>query len=955
MKKKSLLTCLLCLMTIFSVITVNGRITAASANTEEDYTAAAEKYTDSDNLLFSNGALSGKTIQFFAKEVREADDLSICSEITQVIPPQILESTEENAIYHYNGKEYGFYVVKEGGFFDVLLIDFVYETLNEYNDLEYRIKIKPILQQTFSRGRDASVGYEWRKCNGDGNSAGEISRYKYYVANPRFYTFIQNENALNCGDSGYAMENDDGVIILQSRVNYGKILYKDELDFWNTAAKITGKILLDGAFTYLDVVTGGVAGIIRTAAEAGYDLYNQGAEKTVTVGNENNIFTEQSKTAQLQNSAICYSRNAGFLPNEEIVLSADDDSYAEFITVLSDANYKTHLTEICDFDIYRRKPSYSSMESVPGPEENKAFSFYKDCVLFENQAPTFEFDQENFENQLIHLYMLPSGKQRISFSPKYSGVYSFPSIENVAVNVSYSTGNSVDGDISAISLVGGKLYYIDLENNSRKKIYGESFTCKIKEFSGEAKIKLAKRASYMLKYNSLVQNLYKLQVDKQNCSVRILNKSMEIVKTTTKGNCYYNFGQNTYYILLTNETDSEMDISCTLEQPELYEQNVEHQIELSDEEIYVRFEVDSTDSYYLEFTLGADLRYKGCTADVVQETTDTELNKNWTFLNLVSSQTVCFGFSGTGTVSFSFKKISNDYHWEINGVTYPTTHINDNAQFIDANKIIARRGSELEIKLKVGGIYFNKFEKTTGYNGYTFNGGILTINSDCQLTNATESNIIGIEAAYKIGRIAKLNIQVINDIRTFSIKRHTESNSYGFNYSKISNVSGETVNLTFQIISPKKFSPKTVVISKTGGYYNLKSYVESEINFTDIVDFYISVIEIEIVSEGGNVVIYSKTQDVYQQINNVANIRCNRYFESGNGSSSDPYVITYERHLRNVATTEALCNDVNTNADSSDDCHYYYRLDRDISINDTSRECKLCRLRYFLGNIRFEL
>ena len=48
-------------------------------------------------------------------------------EICQVIPLEYLESAEENAEFSYNGKEYGFYMAKEGEYFDLLLIDFDYE------------------------------------------------------------------------------------------------------------------------------------------------------------------------------------------------------------------------------------------------------------------------------------------------------------------------------------------------------------------------------------------------------------------------------------------------------------------------------------------------------------------------------------------------------------------------------------------------------------------------------------------------------------------------------------------------------------------------------------------------------------------------------------------------------------------------------------------------------------
>src|SRR5699024_2309442 len=141
----------------------------------------------------------------------------------QVIPLEYLESSQTEDTFPYNGKEYGFYVAKDGNYFDVLLIDVVYEFEDgkEHSDLEYKIRIKPILQQTFLRGEDANGDYIWTKYTGN---------YKYYVANPRFLSVVQNENFLNYGDSGYDKMGDDGVIIQQFRVNYGKVSYATEED-----------------------------------------------------------------------------------------------------------------------------------------------------------------------------------------------------------------------------------------------------------------------------------------------------------------------------------------------------------------------------------------------------------------------------------------------------------------------------------------------------------------------------------------------------------------------------------------------------------------------------------------------------------------------------------------------------------------------------------------------------
>lgn len=163
-------------------------------------------YTDNDNLCNLDGSVSSKTIKDFANEVKAASNATSFPEITKVIPAQYLESTETNATYSYNGKEYGFYVAKEDDYFDVLLIDFVYEFADgaEHSDLEYKIQIKPLLQQSFIR-ISTSDGYIWQKRT-------DSARYKYYVANPRFLSVVQNENALNYGDDGYSKYNDDGVI-----------------------------------------------------------------------------------------------------------------------------------------------------------------------------------------------------------------------------------------------------------------------------------------------------------------------------------------------------------------------------------------------------------------------------------------------------------------------------------------------------------------------------------------------------------------------------------------------------------------------------------------------------------------------------------------------------------------------------------------------------------------------
>ena len=129
----------------------------------------AEEYTNSDRLLLADGPTSGKNIKTFANEVKAGYDDMYYPELAEVIPRQYLESQEKNAIFAYNGKEYGFYVVKSNEQFDVLLVDFIYEfdenDSKHNSDIEFCICIKPLLQQSFYRLKDKTGAYTWAKNN----------------------------------------------------------------------------------------------------------------------------------------------------------------------------------------------------------------------------------------------------------------------------------------------------------------------------------------------------------------------------------------------------------------------------------------------------------------------------------------------------------------------------------------------------------------------------------------------------------------------------------------------------------------------------------------------------------------------------------------------------------------------------------------------------------------------
>ena len=168
--KKYVVNILVAIVMILSVFVLTGVTINANAQVGNNGYFTEEDYTNDDRLLLSDGMPSIKTIQKFAAEVRSASVGTAFPELSQVLPRQYLESSETNAVFQYNGKEYGFYVAKEGERFEVLLIDFVYEFEDDrpHSDLEYKIRIKPILQQTFLRMEDDNGNYTWTK-SGESN------------------------------------------------------------------------------------------------------------------------------------------------------------------------------------------------------------------------------------------------------------------------------------------------------------------------------------------------------------------------------------------------------------------------------------------------------------------------------------------------------------------------------------------------------------------------------------------------------------------------------------------------------------------------------------------------------------------------------------------------------------------------------------------------------------------
>ncbi len=872
--------CIALLISCFVLIGKNGQ-TKTLALTSEYPTE--EQYTEKDTLLKVNGLENGKTIQNFSAEVNASEYGTAFDELAEVIPAQYLNAPVPEATYQHNGKEYGFYVASEtvagNVFFDVLLIDFIYEFDDDetHSDAEHKIRIKPILQQSFLRTAKAEGGYTWIKS--------DALRYTYYVSNPRFLVEIQNENSLNSEDAGYTKADDEGLIIIQSRVNYGKVKYSDLIDLAHELGSFDGKLLLDSFITCLDAIAYGIPSVLTAILQESNVLYESSKEITVETNCKFNIFTQQSKYTQRENNELqYYSRSAGFTPNpdHEIVLSADSGSYAEFITLLNDSGHRSRFMQICEFDIMRRVKGYGNMESV-----TQDLKFHKQSVLYENSSPHFEISRENFDNSNTYLYLLPGGRQTVEFSPMYTGDYTFTLPNNLQLSINgVNYGLTSDGKctVRLNQVTSGSPYQIVITNNTNNKVIS-TLNCKLKDLDGS--VNIAANNHCLLGYNS-VGGLKQVKVD-NNCTIDILSSGLVKLKELTQNNCYFNFSEGQkYYFLVKNNGGSAVNATVSIQDPEFYDVSEDYTATVSGE-LYVSYNLQPG-TYGFEYS--TDANFSGCLQSgiFVDETYYVETEKSCRVIHLSQPQCVNFKFTGTGTVSFTLYNTSVDWAWEVTAES--------GIRFEGTNNLYIKRGTTATVKFRVGTTYYF-VQKTDDYVGWSYNSSTfkLTIDRTCALANDIGDNIQSLVAIYDEGKtLQTLQIYVISDITYVNFVSFSDDKGYGIAYGIISNNPNDKIIIKLDIPDViDSYDESVIGIAGTVGSIYLNK-ISRQPNAPK--HYTATILEIKI---GGATVFSSQDPDNVDhiRINNVFYI--STLFGEGNGSVDHPFVIKNYAQLKNIS------------------------------------------------------
>ena len=447
---------------IFSFCTLN---MPQNIFAEEDMEAKSASYTSTDALK-EGGEGDIRSFTTMLVNAEEEDEIALDT----VIPVEYLRLDGTEHTYYYIGEEYGFYVehsVKEAEYPDVLLnflhvfvMDFSWDRKNN----QVLMRIEPLFSENFIYSNESGEEV-WYKTDAQyhydvhGTTVTIDCSKKFMVGNLGFNVALLNANELNYGEKGYTKENDNGIIIQQTRVNYSGFVRKNGSGWEELGSFAVNQIL--GRLPYISTVYD-----VITTLNDFCSVIEAFTEKTeeVICNNEVNIFTQQSRDAQLQDDAYpTFSRAVGLSPVDEVYI--DEGGYAECITLLSDTNSPSRMIQQMCFDIVEVDGFH--VEKLNPSEDEQYIVSHEDNLFYEDYVDT-SLNNKFFFNT-TNLYVLPRGQQVFAFEPLITGNYKIYTEDGNSTITIFSEGNIIEtgtGEV-IISLERDVSYFIQLKNEEK--------------------------------------------------------------------------------------------------------------------------------------------------------------------------------------------------------------------------------------------------------------------------------------------------------------------------------------------------------------------------------------------------------------------------------------------------------------------------------------------------------
>ena len=867
LKRKLFCTCLVFVLAIAAIFQFNFSTPVYGQESTANLEQLVKEYTDSDILY---GEDASYTIHWYAQNYKNPDYFHY---IYKIIPQELFLS---NVSYSYMGKEYGFYIKTTSSRSELIVIDFDVSNIEKGN-----IAVNTDLENWYTM----RILFQFETENNQNNMVLTENNTDFSLRSMKFFSTVENEHHYNGKDPEYDKHQDDGVIFVQSRMNYklAKSHNFDFSDFWYGVG-----IAWDFALVFIKLNP--IADFALTYVSSMFSINDYSnqilEERRVTANNEINISTEMSKEYQLNNDDISYlSKGIILTSDDNCGMGMEEDDYIQFITVSNDANQASRFNAVIQFELY------DGSEKIGN--EDEYFCFYSSETRYNSEIATLQTNNQ--------YYMLENGTHEFNFRPTYSGTYNINS-NNDDAQIVIDGVNKGNSEVTQY-FEKNKIYKIGFY--SKEGAYGTGhYDVAVLE---DSSITISGNKDYIFKYVPASGGIFEFTFNGGlNCTIFDAGmSSMEEGAGTVMAKL---IGGSTYYILLDNNTGNAISTQLQVNAitNNLY-YAIDYNIELqSNQSQYYSFEVKKTGKYDINLS-GTE----NVSVIIYPENSNSEVAHSKavdTDFLLIRTNTLSKGkyyirLSSTTNQSFklNYNEYTEDYYWIIDGEPYTNqgitrgeTHtleiINANNERINKTIMVGMTYSDTVSFWKTSdGLYTFEISKTAKmYNDDLNYYCDFFILGDRDIY--VEFPVIFYTASFTV---EKISLGEFDDVVGVKIK-----------CTDLDSTEDVTLHYKYKIDNSATYS-SSVKITKGQTTIDMTKlpYYSSNYKF----NIYFTVDYLEIRDKNSSTVkgiVYNSALHE-EQINSmyfdsaVAGI----HFESGTGTVSDPFIIEHYKQFNHISAT----------------------------------------------------
>ena len=791
--------------------------------------------------------------------------------ITKIVPKELFTSIGEKL---YIGNCYGFYIntfQRAGKNYlesTVILIDVIKIVQADYS---FDVKIQPLAKidysyitisnssiefkneknENYNGFADNFVSFNGNVTNAvipmirndiDANPTVYYMKYKesenFSLSDISFVSSVYNCNSLNYGDAGYNANNDNGYFFngatyeysATKKTNGGTQLNVNEIGDI-LLDKVLGKVpVVGGYYTFLNYVTKGISAVNSSSTQITYNTTNKNyyCPDTVLPPTKEGQINEYGDLIKYLQMIINSDEN-------NKLLFANDD-YAKGTFNLSKTNGSN------EYSILNISIALKVVNNNPSviPTSNDISCVVANTIVFEINQPQPK-NINAFEN--INYYVLPNFYQKFVITPIESSNYILSiNDSNIELKLNGQAVNSQNGDF-ILKMLKNQTYTVELINNSAGV---KSGTFALDCPNALTPFELLAGEELMFKLNSPKNVAFKISTANSNISFKLLDENFNILASSTTNELHeYLKILDQYYLLVNNKSSSSQNCTIATEEAEELVEGFHYTLTGINEYRYVKFVPTESENYAISIEGFTSLMLQTYGIYNGTETSETGSYVITTFLS--AGEEIYLGHKGSGIYTIKIEKVETALIWEVNGVD------------VSEGSIWIPRGTQSEIRLKIGSTYFNGKLNPSSGSYFSFTNNTLNIQNNCYISN-TDHDYISITASIDnelyifrvfVGHNLNINFDIYNN----------QSPDYGFTWQKFSSISS-TIDIYYHVEAGFKTSVTKVLTGKNAtlaSSQSILSIIKNELNLSGQVQAQI-IIEKLVLTDNGRIINIYNTQ-----------------------------------------------------------------------------------------------